>query len=854
MIAQAQPDFSSGRSDVLATDPADLACWEARCRRFALGCNFAALAITVLALIGWVTDHLALAGGIGNFVPMAPATAMTFLLFGGVIYVHLCYPESPLARRWVLAAGVLIALWGVALAAQSIGYSLGVQAYLIGDRGRVGDVPVGYTTPLSGFNFLFAGLTLFLARAGFRRFRTLGQALPLLVIAMNIWVLWAYLKLPGEQVIAPGETLKSVSVLFQLFKIPVALPTAVCFVAFGIALILAEGPQHFLFRPLVGRSTRARLLRAFLPWAVALVVVSTVLGGVVTYALPFDASVTLMTLWTLAAPVLVGLLMTKVAFQLGGALDRAEQDREHALAEMRAAREAAEQHNRIKSQFLANMSHELRTPLTVILGYSEMLQEEAREAEQESMLADLDEIHSQGKHLLTLINDLLDMSKIEADKVALSPETFDLATMIRDVSVVIRPLVDKNTNTFEVHTSGELGTMHTDLTRIRQCLLNLLSNACKFTEKGTIRLAATRTAIAGEEWISFTVKDTGIGMTDEEVQKLFEPFTQADLSTTRKYGGTGLGLAITRRLCQLMGGDVSVASSPGRGSTFTVRLPAVLSSQESGVRGPGPVGGSPLTADAGLPTPSSGTVLVVDDDPVIREILSRVVSKEGFRVVTAARGEECLRLAREVHPQAITLDVMMPGMDGWTVLSTLKADPDLADIPVIVVSIVDDMRLGQTLGASDYLVKPVDRDRLISALKKWCKKPRRPLALLAEDDPGTREVLRRTLEKDGWAVVEAANGREALECVSREPPSVVVLDLLMPEMDGFEFLNELRRRPEGEKIPVLVITVKDLSEEERLFLNGSLLLSSYGGSILQKGICPLNSIPSRLRDLLGQPR
>jgi CheY-like chemotaxis protein len=388
--------------------------------------------------------------------------------------------------------------------------------------------------------------------------------------------------------------------------------------------------------------------------------------------------------------------------------------------------------------------------------------------------------------------------------------------------------------------------VHTDLTRLRQCLLNLLSNACKFTQKGLVRLTVTRTTIAGGDWILFAVKDTGIGMTEEQTQKLFEAFTQADLSTTRQFGGTGLGLAITRRLCRMMGGDVTVVSSPGRGSTFTLKLPAVLPTAREDAPLERPSADSAARA---APAADATTILVVDDDPVMREMLNRLLSKEGFQIVTAAGGEDALRLARQVHPQAITLDVMMPGMDGWTVLSTLKTDRELSDIPVIMLSIVDDMRLGQALGASDYLTKPLDRDRLVAAIKKWCKKPARRLALIAEDDPAAREVLRRTLEKDGWVVQEAANGRQALECVSREPPSVIVLDLLMPEMDGFEFLGELRQRPEGQQIPVLVLTAKDLTEEERLFLNGSMLLSS-GRHIFQKGSSPLDTIPARLRELL----
>jgi signal transduction histidine kinase/CheY-like chemotaxis protein len=526
-------------------------------------------------------------------------------------------------------------------------------------------------------------------------------------------------------------------------------------------------------------------------------------------------------------------------------LSQALEARKKAEEELRVARDAAEASNRAKSQFLANMSHELRTPLTAVIGYSEMLKEDLSEAGHEDYLPDLEQIHAQSQHLLTLINDLLDMSKIEAGKIELYLEDFALADMIRRLAGTVGPLVAKNANNLEVHAADNLGTMHADVTRLNQCLLNILSNALKFTEGGTVRLDVTRTAEGGEDWITFRVSDTGIGMTPEQLKKLFQAFTQADLSTTRKYGGTGLGLAITRKLCQMMGGDITAESEPGKGSTFTMRLPAVVRKHRPEVP-------PPARHLAPVPPPGASTVLVVDDDPAAQDLLTRVLAKEGFRVVTTASGAEVLRLARELRPRAITLDVMMSGQDGWSVLSALKADPEVADIPVIMLTIVDDKNLGHALGASDYLTKPLDRNRLVSALKKWCGPSRQRLALVAEDDPAARDLLRRTLEKDGWVVAEAANGREALGCVARQRPAVILLDLMMPEMDGFEFLTELRQHQEWGDIPVLVITAKDLTEEERLFLTGSMLLSGCVKRVLQKGTFSLEELAGQVRDLVAR--
>lgn len=532
--------------------------------------------------------------------------------------------------------------------------------------------------------------------------------------------------------------------------------------------------------------------------------------------------------------------LNKKLDQSQAALKKELEERLKAEEEMRKAKLAAEEANKAKSQFLAKMSHELRTPLNAIIGYSEMLQEEAQDVGQPDFIPDLKKINSAGKHLLALINDILDLSKIEAGKMDLFLESFDIQNTVQDIATTAHPLMQKNKNVFELNCAPNLGSMYADMTRVRQILFNLISNASKFTENGKITLEVVRDKTDTKEYIKFIVADTGIGITPEQMQHLFKEFTQADSSTTRKYGGTGLGLAITKKFCEMMSGDISADSEYGKGTRFTVRIPVEVKAPESK---PKPVAAPPpAPKPTWIASPTQDTVLVIDDDPEVLDLMSRFLQKEGFNVVTAPSGEEGLKLAQQIKPKAITLDVMMPQMDGWAVLTALKSNPEVASIPVIMLTMVDEKNMGYALGVSDYMTKPIDKDHLVTILRKYrCAHPPCPV-LVIEDDVTTQEMITRMLQKEGWRVYTAGNGKVGLEKVAENMPALILLDLMMPEMDGFEFVNELRKNILWRSIPVVVVTSKDLTAEDRERLDG------HVQRILQKGAYSRDALLSEIRD------
>jgi CheY-like chemotaxis protein/anti-sigma regulatory factor (Ser/Thr protein kinase) len=479
--------------------------------------------------------------------------------------------------------------------------------------------------------------------------------------------------------------------------------------------------------------------------------------------------------------------------------------------------------------------------MNAIIGYSEMLMEDAEDEGNEETVGDLKKIHAAGKHLLALINDVLDLSKIEAGKMDLYLESFEIGAMVDDVVATIEALVKRNDNRLRVEVDASLSQMRADLTKVRQALFNLLSNAAKFTHEGEIALVVQQESGDGADWVRLAVSDSGIGIPPDKLDHVFEEFSQADDSTTRDYGGTGLGLPISRRFCRMMGGDITVESRPGEGSTFTIRLPVQVE-LEAGEQ-PEAAANAGRAPAAVSPEPGEErTVLVIDDDPNALDLLGRTLQGAGVRVVTASDGREALRLAKTLHPAAITLDVIMPGMDGWEVLRELKLDPETRDIPVIMVTMTDDRDMGYALGATEFLTKPIERGQFVQLLERHAPKGTERRALVVDDKAENRDVLRRALEQQSWQVSEAENGRVALDRVAEEPPSLILLDLMMPVMDGFEFVMELRKVERWRGIPIVVVTAKDVTEEDRRRLNGDVV------GLIQKGGLDRESLLAQLRE------
>jgi len=507
---------------------------------------------------------------------------------------------------------------------------------------------------------------------------------------------------------------------------------------------------------------------------------------------------------------------------------------------LEAARDEAIEASRAKSAFLANMSHELRTPLNAIIGYSEIVLDELK-GKSDQVATDIRKIHTAGNHLLGIISDILDLSKIEAGRMELHIETFSVQAMLTDVVATAQRLIEQNQNTFDVHVAGELGEMTGDLTKVRQILFNLLSNAAKFTERGRIALEARRIPSASgepaQDWFEFAVADSGIGMSAEQTSQLFQTFYQADSSTTRKYGGTGLGLAISRRFCQMMTGEISVVSEPGVGSTFRVRLPARVIGQAVALE---------ETREPVLPPRGNDVapqaMLVIDDDPNVYDMMERILSREGLEVYGAASGKEGLALARKLRPVVIALDIMMPGMDGWAVLQAIRADPELRETAVVIVSMLDEKPLGMALGADDYLTKPLRREQVLASIQRLVP-VRDGYILVVEGDEALRDLLQRTLLEENWSVRAATNGQQALDMIEQSRPGLILLDLKIPGIDGYQILSQIRGRPEFVRVPVAVMSAQELAREDWERLSGRV------EQVIQKGMYSRNRLMREIRRL-----
>jgi signal transduction histidine kinase/CheY-like chemotaxis protein len=499
----------------------------------------------------------------------------------------------------------------------------------------------------------------------------------------------------------------------------------------------------------------------------------------------------------------------------------------------------AEAANLARNRFLAGMSHELRTPLNAIIGYGEMLQEEIDSLGEAELSSDIEKIYSSGKNLLKSINEILDVSKIEGGKMELYTETFYLPNMLDNIVQTIQPLLTSNQETLEVHYGNELGEMQTDLTKLRQILLKLLSNAAQFNKQnGTVSLDVSSEITSDQnEWIIFRIQDHGVGMDEVQKEKLFQRFDKTDISDRSKYDGMGLGFAITSHLISMMGGEINVDSELNKGSTFTVRLPARVTDQSpaQSLRAP--------HIDGGVLEEGS-IVLVIDDEKEVRYVLENYLVKLGYQVETADSGENGYRLAKKLLPDIITLDVMMPKMDGWETLSRLKADPELASIPVIMLSMIENKKVGYALGASDYLTKPITREKLSQVLQKhhFSYHESARLIILIDDDVVNRDMVARMLRKAGWRVCKIEEGRVALNYIQKKRPDLVIVDLQMPEIDGFELTSKLHKLDDS--IPIIVLTAKDITTEDRLRLN-------HVADIFQKGSYSRDELLAKVSHLLS---
>jgi signal transduction histidine kinase/DNA-binding response OmpR family regulator len=504
-------------------------------------------------------------------------------------------------------------------------------------------------------------------------------------------------------------------------------------------------------------------------------------------------------------------------------LKRREAELAELVKKLQLARDEAMQATQAKSTFLANMSHELRTPLNAIIGFTRLVMRRSKDALPAKQYENLEKILVSGEHLLSLINAVLDLSKIEAGRIDVRPVEFKLEPLL-DVCVrTVQPLVKADRVSLVKEVELGLPSVVLDQEKVRQILTNLLANAVKFTETGTIAVRARR---AGSELV-IAVSDTGIGIPEEALGLIFEEFRQVDNTSTRQYGGTGLGLAISRRLARLMGGDISVQSSLGAGSTFTLRLPMPPATAPDARGRPETImiGEGPALASvqAGEPIQKSSVrprVLVIDEDAKVIELLRENLTQSGFQITVAPQGEG-IEMARELKPAAVILDIAMPGKDGWRVLHELKADATTRDIPLVLCSAVDQKHLGFWLGAADYLGKPFERDALVAALARASSGCRR--LLVVDDDPNVCDLVRQLLEGESILIDAAMNGREALDAIGLQRPDVILLDLLMPGLDGFGVLAELKSDPSRRDIPVIVLTAKTLTAEDEALLRGGVL-------------------------------